>query len=230
MKKNLNIAYLNGAEGMIRRGAASSGGSGSEEQYIKAYRMKLCPYDGADMRRYLDCMFPKYYSSLDGVIYYGNAFVANTFPSEKGTIAPEFLFVKNKGILGELTMELNSPKDFFELHADQFEHPYVEYEEISVEDFFNSPNRYIFRITYEDTGETKDYYSDLGMQLKDWVDSNYNTDNIILDGNDIFIKDSKRYHFICGLDGIESYSIYNANSYIAYTHVLAKFIEEDINN
>ena len=30
MKKNLNIAYLNGAEGMIRRGGASSGGSGSE--------------------------------------------------------------------------------------------------------------------------------------------------------------------------------------------------------
>lgn len=28
MKKNLNIAYLNGAEGMIRRGGASSGGSG----------------------------------------------------------------------------------------------------------------------------------------------------------------------------------------------------------
>ena len=28
MKKNLNIAYLNGAEGMIRRGAASSGGNG----------------------------------------------------------------------------------------------------------------------------------------------------------------------------------------------------------
>lgn len=29
MEKNLNIAYLNGAEGMIRRGGASSGGSGS---------------------------------------------------------------------------------------------------------------------------------------------------------------------------------------------------------
>ena len=28
MKKNLNIAYLNGAEGMIRKGGASSGGSG----------------------------------------------------------------------------------------------------------------------------------------------------------------------------------------------------------
>lgn len=28
MKKNLNIAYLNGAEGMIRRSGASSGGSG----------------------------------------------------------------------------------------------------------------------------------------------------------------------------------------------------------
>lgn len=28
MEKNLNIAYLNGAEGMIRRGGASSGGSG----------------------------------------------------------------------------------------------------------------------------------------------------------------------------------------------------------
>lgn len=31
MKKNLNIAYLNGAEGMIRRGGASSGSSGSGE-------------------------------------------------------------------------------------------------------------------------------------------------------------------------------------------------------
>lgn len=30
MKKNLNIAYLNGAEGMIRRGAASSSGSGGD--------------------------------------------------------------------------------------------------------------------------------------------------------------------------------------------------------
>ena len=30
MKKNLNIAYLNGAEGMIRRSGASSGGSGGE--------------------------------------------------------------------------------------------------------------------------------------------------------------------------------------------------------
>ena len=29
MKKNLNIAYLNGAEGMIRRSCASSGGSSS---------------------------------------------------------------------------------------------------------------------------------------------------------------------------------------------------------
>ena len=32
MKKNLNIAYLNGAEGMIRRGGASSGGSGGGNQ------------------------------------------------------------------------------------------------------------------------------------------------------------------------------------------------------
>ena len=32
MNKNLNIAYLNGAEGMIRRGGASSGGgNGSED-------------------------------------------------------------------------------------------------------------------------------------------------------------------------------------------------------
>lgn len=30
MKKNLNIAYLNGAEGMIRRGTASSSGSGGD--------------------------------------------------------------------------------------------------------------------------------------------------------------------------------------------------------
>lgn len=194
------------------------------EEHIKAYRMKLCPYDGADMRRYLNCMFPKFYSSLDGAIYYGNIFVKYLFPSEKGAIAPEFLFIKNKGTLGELTEEFNSPKDFFELQADQFEHPCIEYEEISVEDFFNSPNRYIFRITYEDTGETKDYYSDLGMQLKDWVDSNYNTDNIILDGNDVFIKDNKYYQFICDYS-TESYSIYNANSHIAYTHVLARSLE-----
>lgn len=37
MKKNLNIAYLNGAEGMIRRGGASSGGgeSGGESSSIE---------------------------------------------------------------------------------------------------------------------------------------------------------------------------------------------------
>ncbi len=41
MKKNLNIAYLNGAEGMIRRGGASSGGesgggssSGGKWEYL----------------------------------------------------------------------------------------------------------------------------------------------------------------------------------------------------
>lgn len=41
MKKNLNIAYLNGAEGMIRRGGASSGGlgngSGSSLKYLPKY-------------------------------------------------------------------------------------------------------------------------------------------------------------------------------------------------
>lgn len=39
MKKNLNIAYLNGAEGMIRRGAASSGGSsgGDGESFVWEY-------------------------------------------------------------------------------------------------------------------------------------------------------------------------------------------------
>lgn len=39
MKKNLNIAYLNGAEGMIRKGGASSGGNsdGSGEQNIYYY-------------------------------------------------------------------------------------------------------------------------------------------------------------------------------------------------
>ena len=35
MKKNLNIAYLNGAEGMIRRGGASSGGSGESSGGLK---------------------------------------------------------------------------------------------------------------------------------------------------------------------------------------------------
>ena len=35
MKKNLNISYLNGAEGMIRRGGASSGGSSGGEGNIE---------------------------------------------------------------------------------------------------------------------------------------------------------------------------------------------------
>lgn len=39
MKKNLNIAYLNGAEGMIRRGAASSSGSGDDEANAEYYRI-----------------------------------------------------------------------------------------------------------------------------------------------------------------------------------------------
>ena len=40
MKKNLNIAYLNGAEGMIRRGGASSGGSGSGGESSNTYPTK----------------------------------------------------------------------------------------------------------------------------------------------------------------------------------------------
>lgn len=46
MKKNLNIAYLNGAEGMIKRGGASSGGSvdsgesgsGSGDEHVIYYK------------------------------------------------------------------------------------------------------------------------------------------------------------------------------------------------
>lgn len=43
MKKNLNIAYLNGTEGLHKRGSASSGGSGSESGKIyttKYYKFK----------------------------------------------------------------------------------------------------------------------------------------------------------------------------------------------
>ena len=41
MKKNLNITYLNGAEGMIRRGGASSGGSGNKEESVGAAILAL---------------------------------------------------------------------------------------------------------------------------------------------------------------------------------------------
>ena len=34
MKKNLNIAYLNGAEGMIRRGASGGSGEASNIEYL----------------------------------------------------------------------------------------------------------------------------------------------------------------------------------------------------
>ena len=39
MKKNLNIAYLNGAEGMIRRGGVSSGGSSGGGNQIEYYNV-----------------------------------------------------------------------------------------------------------------------------------------------------------------------------------------------
>lgn len=61
MKKNLNIAYLNGAEGMIRRGGASSGssgGSGSGEaiQYTyletKGMLINRIPYFFGTVLRY----------------------------------------------------------------------------------------------------------------------------------------------------------------------------------
>ena len=41
MKTNLNIAYLNGAEGMIKKGAASSGGSSGSGDSIKIEYYKI---------------------------------------------------------------------------------------------------------------------------------------------------------------------------------------------
>ena len=40
MKKNLNIAYLNGAEGMIRRGASGGSGNGSNTTNSRAIYYK----------------------------------------------------------------------------------------------------------------------------------------------------------------------------------------------
>ena len=53
MKKNLNIAYLNGAEGMIIRGGASSGGNSGESEsgnevkweYYKVVNFSEIPYE-----------------------------------------------------------------------------------------------------------------------------------------------------------------------------------------
>ena len=64
MKKNLNIAYLNGAEGMIRRGGASSGGSGesggsgsgSGEGNIAGEYYALKPVEGFDPYGYDPCV------------------------------------------------------------------------------------------------------------------------------------------------------------------------------
>ena len=55
MKTNLNIAYLNGAEGMIRRGAASSGGSGSGETSNIEY-LDLRNYKGTALGVFVNAM------------------------------------------------------------------------------------------------------------------------------------------------------------------------------
>ena len=49
MKKNLNIAYLNGAEGMIRRGGASSGGSGGSNDGVNVeyYRIDRTAFENS---------------------------------------------------------------------------------------------------------------------------------------------------------------------------------------
>ena len=46
MKKNLNIAYLNGAEGMIRRGASGGASGGSGESSGEASTIEYLDVSG----------------------------------------------------------------------------------------------------------------------------------------------------------------------------------------
>ena len=66
MKKNLNIAYLNGAEGMIRKTAASSGDSGNSEDFLYI-RIPSYTYG---FYTDIDVLNNKimYYKQLDGVV------------------------------------------------------------------------------------------------------------------------------------------------------------------
>lgn len=65
MKKNLNIAYLNGAEGMIRKTAASSGGENSEDfLYIRIPSYTYGFYTDIDVLNNKII----YYKQLDGIV------------------------------------------------------------------------------------------------------------------------------------------------------------------
>lgn len=76
MKKNLNIAYLNGAEGMIRRGA--SGGSGesgggssiNDEALYYKFEEPLIMWDASDLFYKEENLFSRVRGSVDNTNYY----------------------------------------------------------------------------------------------------------------------------------------------------------------
>ena len=76
MKTNLNIAYLNGAEGMIRRGASSSGSGSGEASTIE----------------YLDVSNQ---SSVMNLFVKSIAYICKAYIDEKYFIAPLSLFSSN---------------------------------------------------------------------------------------------------------------------------------------
>lgn len=107
MKKNLNIAYLNGAEGMIRRGASGGSGSGSESkwEYYKIDWDKFNEIGDYDSLQVLvgeaDAFNVSYWGAEHVTTLIGPAFADYTYSKIAGTNKVMFDVSNNDGYTHE---------------------------------------------------------------------------------------------------------------------------------
>lgn len=164
-KKMLNVAYLNGAEGMIRRGA--SGGDSSKYKPI-GIRFKMAKMNKSTM--WLDesvyTMFASARMYSEGCDSVGpTAFIKNG-----EIVSGDFVFLPGK-VFGDLGVTISTFEDLCkQLGVDD-----SVIEEIPLDDVYNPNTNKPIQLIFPD-GLVKEYACDYYMSLEDWLNSSYNID------------------------------------------------------
>lgn len=192
MKKNLNIAYLNGAEGMIRRGGASSGGSGesggsNNETKENIYYYKI---DNNNPLVYFSNRIKTKNNNNDDIWITSTAkWVYEWYESgakDNSVCAIEVQYPIEDYYTNDVPIILNNLEeavDYFSMNISDCT-PITKEEFYSLEQTTISFNVGISESAYkgEDIQDAsyivKTYECELGMTFEQWFDSKYNVDNI----------------------------------------------------
>lgn len=196
MKKNLNIAYLNGAEGLHKRGGASSGGSSGGDDNISYYKVKQDwttdfnnDYTLAGLRLLassVKCCKRDNNANPIGIVVY------SSYNTSENDYCLAFAFMP---VIGP-TVEYSY--DSLEDGVSKGLIPPIDHvvERCTSDEFYNKKPIYKFRIhIYKDIytgvpaiiGENnyavKEYDFEADMSLDEWLNSKYNVDNLTKSAN-----------------------------------------------